>query len=196
MSAGIPTGRPELKGAAVPQGAAAPEGATVPDGAPGPDGSPRLTHIGETGEARMVDVSAKPGTGRFARARGAIRMERATLDAIMAETVAKGDVIGVARIAGIMAAKRTADLIPLCHPLPLTDVQVALVPDESLPGLRVEASVRTVGRTGVEMEAIVAASVTLITVYDMAKSHDKGMCITDVHLVEKRGGKSGVWKAP
>lgn len=178
MSAGPAGGRPEQEGAA------------------GQEGAPRLTHIGDAGEARMVDVSAKPESERFARARGAIRMERATLDAIMAETIAKGDVIGVARIAGIMAAKRTADLIPLCHPLPLTDVQVALVPDESLPGLRVDATVRTLGRTGVEMEAIVAASVTLITVYDMAKSHDKGMCITDVHLVEKRGGKSGVWTAP
>ncbi len=161
------------------------------------DGSdPRLTHVDAAGEARMVDVSAKPDTERYAHARGAIRMEPATLAAIVANTVAKGDVIGVARIAGLRAAKRTAELIPLCHPLPLTDVQVVLVPDESLPGLRVDATVRTVGRTGVEMEAIVAASVTLITVYDMAKSHDKAMCITDVQLVEKRGGKSGVWKRP
>ena len=142
----------------------------------------------------MVDVSPKAETERYASARGAIRMERETLQAIMANAVAKGDVLGVARIAGIMAAKRTADLVPLCHPLPLTDVQVTIVPDESLPGLRVDASARTVGRTGVEMEAIVAATVTLITVYDMAKSHDTAMCITDVHLVEKRGGKSGVWK--
>ena len=159
-------------------------------------GTPRLTHVDATGEAQMVDVSAKAETERFAHARGAIRMERSTLAAIAANTVAKGDVIGVARIAGVMAAKRTAELIPLCHPLPLTDVQVAVVPDETLPGLRVDAMVRTVGRTGVEMEAIVAATVTLITVYDMAKSHDKAMCITDVHLVEKRGGKSGVWKRP
>ena len=158
------------------------------------DEQPRLTHVDAAGEARMVDVSAKPETERYARAHGAIRMERGTLEAIMANTVAKGDVLGVSRIAGIMAAKRTADLIPLCHPLPLTDVQVTIVPDESLPGLRVEASARTIGRTGVEMEAIVAATVTLITIYDMAKSHDKSMCITDVHLVEKRGGKSGVWK--
>ncbi len=161
------------------------------------DGSgSRLTHVDAAGEARMVDVSAKSDTERYAHARGAIRMEPATLASIVANIVAKGDVIGVARIAGIMAAKRAAELIPLCHPLPLTDVQVVLVPDESLPGLRVDATVRTVGRTGVEMEAIVAASVTLITVYDMAKSHDKAMCITDVQLVEKRGGKSGVWKRP
>ena len=154
----------------------------------------RLTHVDAGGEASMVNVSAKAETERYAHARGAIRMEQATLHAIVSNTMAKGDVLGVARIAGIMAAKRTADLIPLCHPLPLTDVQVTIVPDESLPGLRVDASARTVGRTGVEMEAIVAATVTLITVYDMAKSHDKGMCITDVHLVEKRGGKSGAWK--
>src|SRR5688500_3655051 len=157
------------------------------------DDEPRLTHVDAAGEARMVDVSATAETERYAHARGAIRMERQTLEAVMANTVAKGDVVGVARIAGIMAAKRTADLIPLCHPVPLTDVQVALVPDESLPGLRVDATVRTTGRTGVEMEAIVAATVTLITVYDMAKSHDKAMCITDVVLVEKRGGKSGIW---
>ena len=161
-----------------------------------PDDQPRLTHVDATGEASMVDVSAKPETARYAHARGAIRMERETLRAILANNVAKGDVLGVARIAGVMAAKRTADLIPLCHPLPLTDVQVTIVPDESLPGLRVDASVRTVGRTGVEMEAIVAVSVTLITVYDMAKSHDKAMCITNVHLVEKRGGKSGTWMHP
>ncbi len=160
------------------------------------DEEARLTHVDSAGEARMVDVSAKTETERYAHARGAIRMERQTLDAILANTVAKGDVVGVARVAGIMAAKRTADLIPLCHPLPLTDVQVTLLPDESLPGLRADATVRTVGRTGVEMEAIVAATVTLITVYDMAKSHDKAMCITDVVLVEKRGGRSGTWTRP
>lgn len=165
--------------------------ATTPDPASGD--ARRLTHVDAAGEARMVDVTPKPETERLARARGAIRMERETLAAIIANTVSKGDVVGVARIAGIMAAKKTAGLIPLCHPLPLTDVQVELVPDESLPGLRVDATVRTFGRTGVEMEAIVAATVTLITVYDMAKSHDKAMSITDVELVEKRGGKSGVW---
>jgi cyclic pyranopterin phosphate synthase len=154
----------------------------------------RLSHLNDKGEARMVDVSAKQVTARTARAEGFVSMAPATLELILSGNAPKGDVLATARIAGIMAAKRTADLIPLCHPLPLTDVQVTIVPDESLPGLRVDASARTVGRTGVEMEAIVAATVTLITVYDMAKSHDKGMCITDVHLVEKRGGKSGVWK--
>ena len=163
-------------------------------GEAGASGGRPLTHVGDDGAARMVDVSAKPGTERLARARGSIRMERSTLDAIVANTIAKGDVISVARIAGIMAAKRTADLIPLCHPIALTDVQVTAVPDESLPGILVEATARTVGPTGVEMEAMTAVSVTLITVYDMAKSHDRGMCITDVHLVEKRGGKSGSWK--
>ena len=159
-----------------------------------PDDGPRLTHVGDDGAARMVDVSTKPNTDRLARARGSIRMERSTLAAIMANTIAKGDVISVARIAGIMAAKRTADLIPLCHPIPLGDIQVTIVPDEALPGLEVEAVARTVGQTGVEMEAMTAVSVTLITVYDMAKSHDKGMCITNVRLVEKHGGKSGAWK--
>lgn len=163
---------------------------------PGKPATParRLTHVGDDGAARMVDVGAKPSTERLARARGSIRMERATLDAILANTIAKGDVMSVARIAGIMAAKRTADLIPLCHPISLTDVQVTLLPDESLPGIQVEATARAVGQTGVEMEAMTAVSVTLITVYDMAKSHDRGMCITDVRLVEKRGGKSGSWK--
>ena len=181
-------------------GAAASAGrAATPAGrgahAPPPDG-PRLTHVGEDGAARMVDVSAKASTGRLARARGSIRMERATLAAILANTLAKGDVISVARVAGIMAAKRTADLIPLCHPIMLSDVQVTIVPDDELPGLQVEAVARTVGQTGVEMEAMTAVSVTLITVYDMAKSHDRGMCITNVRLVEKHGGKSGAWKGP
>lgn len=161
-----------------------------------PDGTPparRLTHVDDAGAASMVDVSSKPETDRFAHARGSIRMEPATLAAIVANSITKGDVIGVARVAGVMAAKRTADLIPLCHPLSLTDVQITIVPDDTLPGLRVDGHVRTFGRTGVEMEAIMAVSVTLITVYDMAKSHDKGMCITDVRLVEKRGGTSGAW---
>src|SRR5215208_1205744 len=124
----------------------------------------RLTHVSDTGEARMVDVSAKPETLRVARATGLIRMQPATLSAIVRAEVKKGDVLGVARLAGIMAAKRTADLIPLCHPLVLTDVQVSLAPDESLPGVRAEAVVRTTGRTGVEMEALTAISVALLTV--------------------------------
>jgi len=143
----------------------------------------------------MVDVGAKAPTERMARAEGRIRMSAAALDAIRSNAVKKGDVLGVARLAGIQAAKRTADLIPLCHPLPLTDVQVALTIVPALPGVRVEAVVRTVSRTGVEMEALTAATVALLTVYDMAKSVDKGMAIERVRLLEKTGGKSGAWRA-
>jgi cyclic pyranopterin phosphate synthase len=144
----------------------------------------------------MVDVSAKGDTARVARATGTIRMAPATFRAIIDHTVTKGDVITVARIAGIMAAKRTADLIPLCHSIPLTDVQVAVSPDDALPGLRVEAVARTVGKTGVEMEAMTATAVTLITVYDMAKALDRSMVISDVRLEEKEGGRSGHWRRP
>ena len=154
-----------------------------------------LTHVGADGEARMVDVSAKAETARMARAAGAIRMRAETLAAIRDNALAKGDVLAVAKIAGVMAAKKTAELVPLCHPLPLTDVQVTLSLDASLPGVRVEATARTTGRTGVEMEAITAVAVSLVTVYDMAKSHDKGMVITDVRLMEKAGGRSGHWRA-
>jgi cyclic pyranopterin phosphate synthase len=150
-----------------------------------------LTHVAESGEARMVDVSAKPDTERRARATGTIRMRPETLAAIMNAEVKKGDVLGVARIAGIMAAKRTADLIPLCHPLALTHVGVALQPDESLPGLRAEASVSTTGPTGVEMEALTAVSVALLTVYDMAKALDRAMEISDISVAEKSGGLGG-----
>ena len=153
-----------------------------------------LSHVGPGGEARMVDVSAKAVTDRSARAAGMISMKPETLAAIQSNSMAKGDVIAVARIAGIMAAKRTAELIPLCHPLPLSDVQVIITPDPSLPGLRVEASARTAGKTGVEMEAITAVSVTLITVYDMAKAVDRDMVISDICLLEKLGGRSGHWK--
>ena len=153
-----------------------------------------LSHVGPGGEARMVDVSAKAVTDRSARAAGMISMKPETLAAIQSNSMAKGDVIAVARIAGIMAAKRTAELIPLCHPLPLSDVQVIITPDPSLPGLRVEASARTAGKTGVEIEAITAVSVTLITVYDMVKAVDKSMVISDICLLEKLGGRSGHWK--
>jgi cyclic pyranopterin phosphate synthase len=139
----------------------------------------------------MVDVGAKPETARMARAAGSIRMSPPTLEAIMANQLAKGDVLGVARLAGIMAAKKASDLIPLCHPIALTDVQVALEPDAALPGIRVTTVARTVGRTGVEMEALTAASVALLTVYDMAKSMDRTMVIGEVHLTEKTGGASG-----
>ena len=153
----------------------------------------RLSHVGPDGDARMVDVSAKPIMARAARASGSIRMQPATLAAIQAQSLKKGDVLGVARVAGIMAAKRTADLIPLCHPLPLDDVQVSLTADPSLPGIRAEATARTTGRTGVEMEAIVAVSISLITVYDMAKAIDRTMTIGEVALQEKTGGQRGDW---
>ena len=154
-----------------------------------------LSHVNRAGEASMVDVSAKPATARMARAEGCIRMSAGALRAIRDNSLAKGDVLAVARIAGIQAAKRTADLIPLCHPLPLTDVQVRFVLDDGLPGVRCEAEARTVAATGVEMEAITAVAVALVTIYDMAKSIDKGMRIDGVRLLEKSGGKSGTWSA-
>jgi cyclic pyranopterin phosphate synthase len=156
----------------------------------------KLSHVGPDGSARMVDVGAKPETARMARATGQITMARATLDAIIANAVRKGDVLGVARVAGIMAAKRTSELIPLCHPLPLTDVGVTVEPDGALPGVRVEAVARTVGRTGVEMEALSAVTVALLTVYDMAKALDRGMVIGDISLAEKAGGASGPYTRP
>jgi len=152
-----------------------------------------LSHVDAQGRARMVDVTDKPVTDRMARATGSIRMRRETLDAIRANTIAKGDVLGVARVAGIMAAKRTPELIPLCHSLSLTDVSVQITLDDTLPGLRVEAAARTAAQTGVEMEAIVAVSVTLVTVYDMAKAVDKSMVIGEISLAEKVGGRSGHW---
>ncbi len=154
-----------------------------------------LSHVDEEGKARMVDVSGKPVTARMARATGSIQMRRETLDAIRSNTVAKGDVLGIARVAGIMAAKRTSELVPLCHPIALSDVSVALTLDDALPGIRVEATAKTAAQTGVEMEAIMAVSVSLITVYDMAKALDKSMVIGAISLVEKVGGKSGHWKS-
>jgi cyclic pyranopterin monophosphate synthase len=142
----------------------------------------------------MVDVTPKADTTRVARATGSIRMAAATLRAIANNGVKKGDVITVARLAGIMAAKRTAELIPLCHTVPLTDVQVTVSSDDALPGLHVEAVARTAGKTGVEIEALTAAAVTLITVYDMAKGLDRAMVISDVRLEEKAGGRSGHWR--
>jgi cyclic pyranopterin phosphate synthase len=156
-----------------------------------PKSGGRLSHVAPDGTAQMVDVSAKPETARMARATGQIVMAPETLAAIVGNTVAKGDVLGVARVAAIMAAKRTAELFPLCHPLPLNDVSVAFVTDSALPGVRVEVIVRTIGRTGVEMEALAAATIGLLTVYDMAKAMDKSMVINDISLAEKTGGKSG-----
>ncbi|MFL5577741.1 MAG: cyclic pyranopterin monophosphate synthase MoaC [Gemmatimonadaceae bacterium] len=148
----------------------------------------------DAGVARMVDVSAKPDSERFARAAGAIRMRAATLAAIRDNSLGKGDVLTVAKIAGVMAAKRTSELVPLCHPIPLTDVQLTLTLDDALPGVRVEATTRTTAKTGVEMEAITAVSVCLVTLYDMAKAVDRGMVIGDIALVEKSGGRSGDWR--
>jgi cyclic pyranopterin phosphate synthase len=152
-----------------------------------------LSHLDAEGRARMVDVGAKSETARTARAEGSIRMSAQALAAVESNTVAKGDVIAVARIAGIMAAKKTAELIPLCHPLPLTDAGVDIDVDRALPGLRVTAWASTHGKTGVEMEALTAASVALLTIYDMAKAIDRAMEISGVRLTEKRGGKSGDW---
>ncbi|MEM8551199.1 MAG: cyclic pyranopterin monophosphate synthase MoaC [Pseudomonadota bacterium] len=154
-----------------------------------------LTHIGDDGAARMVDVSAKEVTTRIAVAAGAVRMAPETLAAIAAGAVKKGDVISVARLAGIMAAKRTSDLIPLCHPLSLSAVDVELTLDEALGGIRVEARVKTSGRTGVEMEALTAVSAACLTIYDMAKAMDRGMEIGPIRLLEKSGGRSGHFKA-
>jgi cyclic pyranopterin phosphate synthase len=154
-----------------------------------------LTHIGARGEARMVDVSEKDATSRVAVAEGRVRMGRATLQAILAGDAKKGDVIGTARIAGIMAAKKTSELIPLCHPLHLSKIEVYIAPDESLPGLKVRAEARCLGPTGVEMEALTAVAVACLTVYDMAKAIDRSMSVEGLRLVEKRGGKSGEWRA-
>jgi cyclic pyranopterin phosphate synthase len=153
-----------------------------------------LTHLDAEGRARMVDVGGKAETARNAHAEGSITMSFKALDAIERQALSKGDAIAAARIAGIMAAKRTAELIPLCHPIALTDAGVDLEVDRSLPGIRVTAWASTRGRTGVEMEALTAVSVALLTIYDMAKSLDRGMQISGVRLVEKRGGKSGDWK--
>jgi cyclic pyranopterin monophosphate synthase len=153
-----------------------------------------LTHFDESGRPRMVDVSAKPETQRSAVARGRVRTMRATLDLAQAGRTAKGDVARIAELAGVMAAKKAGDLIPLCHPLPLTSVAVTVTPDEALPGFAVTAEARTVGRTGVEMEALTAVSVACLTLYDMLKSGDRGMRIEAIELVEKKGGSSGPWR--
>ena len=151
----------------------------------------KLTHLDEHGRARMVDVGAKPETERIAIARGEIHMKKETLDLIRAGQIKKGDVLTVAQIAGITASKRTADLIPLCHPLPLTKVDVDLELDDSLPGVVITATAKVTGKTGVEMEALTAVSVAALTVYDMAKAAEKTMRIQNIRLVEKHGGQSG-----
>ena len=150
-----------------------------------------LSHLDDAGRARMVDISAKPDTEREAVAAGTVRMAPETLTLITSGSVPKGDVIATARLAGIMAAKRTHELIPLCHPLLLTDIDVALTPDETQSTLEIRATVRTTGKTGVEMEALTAVSVAALTVYDMCKAVDRAMRIEGVRLLRKRGGKSG-----
>ncbi len=156
---------------------------------------PALTHIDSRGEARMVDVSAKPATERMAVAEGRVVMSKATLDLILSGDVKKGDVLGTARIAGIMAAKRTSELIPLCHPLSLSKVTVDIAPDPTLPGCVVRATVKVTGPTGVEMEALTAVSIACLTIYDMVKAAERGVRIEAIHLVEKKGGKSGHYRA-
>ena len=155
----------------------------------------KLSHFDARGAAQMVDVSDKPETARTAIAQGRVKMSAETLDIIAKGGAKKGDVLGVARLAGIMAAKKTAELIPLCHPLPLTNVAVELTPDADLPGVRVTATVKTSGRTGVEMEALTAVSATCLTLYDMLKSVERSMIISDIRLVMKDGGKSGRYEA-
>jgi cyclic pyranopterin phosphate synthase len=154
-----------------------------------------LTHLSPDGKAEMVDVGGKMETGRTAIAEGCVIMQPATLDMIRSGNAKKGDVIGIARVAGIMAAKRTHELIPLCHPLLLTKIGLDIAEDADLPGLRVTAHARVTGKTGVEMEALTAVSVACLTIYDMAKAVDRGMAISGVRLVEKTGGVSGDYKA-
>ena len=151
----------------------------------------KLTHLDETGKAHMVNVGEKPDTERVAVAKGEVKMKKATFDLIAAGNMKKGDVLTVAQIAGINGAKRTSDLIPLCHPLPLTHIDVQLALDKSLPGVQITASARLRGKTGVEMEALTAVSTAALTIYDMAKAAEKTMIIQNIRLVEKRGGQSG-----
>ena len=155
----------------------------------------RLTHLGRRGEARMVDVSKKARTERLAVAEGRVIMRKSTLEIVRKGDAKKGDVIGAARIAGIMAAKRTSELIPLCHPLALSKVTLDIAPDRKLPGCIVRATVKVTGPTGVEMEALTAVSVACLTIYDMIKAVERGVRIEGIHLVEKMGGKSGHYRA-
>lgn len=154
-----------------------------------------LSHIDQSGRANMVDVSAKAPTERMALAEGKVIMAKATLDKVIAGNAMKGDVLGAARLAGIMAAKHTHGLIPLCHPLPITKVEVDIFPEHSLPGFLVQATVKVTGKTGVEMEALTAVSIACLTIYDMAKAIEKSMHIEGIRLLEKTGGKSGPYKA-
>jgi cyclic pyranopterin phosphate synthase len=155
----------------------------------------KLTHLGARGEAHMVDVSAKAASEREALAEGRVVMQRSTLDIVRKGDAKKGDVLGTARIAGIMAAKRTHELIPLCHPLAISQVEVDIKPDAKLPGIEVKARVKVAGPTGVEMEALTAVAVACLTIYDMVKALERGMRIEGIRLVEKRGGRSGHYRA-
>jgi cyclic pyranopterin phosphate synthase len=155
----------------------------------------KLSHLRASGEARMVDVSGKKITSRIAVAQGRVTMSKATLDLVLKGDAKKGDVLGAARIAGIMAAKRTHDLIPLCHPLPVSQVTIGLTPDRKRTGIVVEATVKVAGQTGVEMEALTAVSVACLTIYDMVKAAQRDMRIEDIRVLEKRGGKSGHYRA-
>ena len=154
----------------------------------------KLSHVDEAGRARLVDVAGKPATVRAAVAEGTIRMSREAFQSVAEQQIAKGDVLAVSEVAGTLAAKRTAELIPLCHPLGLDHVEVEARLDEQLPGVRVRAAAKAVGRTGVEMEALTAVSVALLTVYDMVKAVDRGMEIEKVRLLEKTGGTHGDWR--
>ena len=155
----------------------------------------KLSHFDQSGQAHMVDVSAKPSTARTAIAEGFVHMNAETLDLALSGTAKKGDVLGVARLAGIMGAKRTPDLIPLCHPLPLSKVAVELARADTGHAIRVEATTKTTGQTGVEMEALTAVTTACLTIYDMLKAADKSMIISDIRLLRKEGGKSGVYEA-
>jgi cyclic pyranopterin phosphate synthase len=157
--------------------------------------APKLTHLAKAGEARMVDVSGKAVTARIAVAEGRVVMGQETLDLVLAGNAKKGDVLGAARIAGIMAGKRTHELIPLCHPLPVSKIAVEIEPDRKLPGFIVRATAQVTGQTGVEMEALTAVSVACLTIYDMVKAVERGMRIEGIRLTEKRGGKSGHYRA-
>src|SRR5579872_7450194 len=155
----------------------------------------RLSHIDQRGQARMVDVSGKGATERMAVAEGRVIMSKATLDRVVEGNALKGDVLGAARLAGIMAAKRTHGLIPLCHPLPITKVEIEIDPEHALPGFLVQATVKVTAKTGVEMEALTAVSIACLTIYDMVKAAERGMRIEGIRLLHKSGGKSGEWRA-
>ncbi len=157
--------------------------------------APRLSHLDQRGQARMVDVTAKGATERVATAEGRVIMTKETLDRVLEGNALKGDVLGAARLAGIMAAKRTHGLIPLCHPLPITKVEIEIDPEHAFPGFLVQATVKVTAQTGVEMEALTAVSIACLTIYDMVKALEKGMRIEGIRLLHKTGGKSGPWKA-